>query len=75
MESLTGTFQAIHKGLVDIMYPSQPPSFFSAVDLFVYFAEYKVPPREGGYGELKNLPVPCLISLDWSVPDINFLLM
>ena len=51
------------------MYPSQPPSFFSAIDLFVYFAEYKVPPREGGYGELKNLPVPCLNSLDWLVLD------
>ena len=69
VESLTGTFQAIHKGLADIMYPGQPPSFYSANGLFVYFAEYKVPSREGGYGGLKDLPVPCLNSLDWSVPD------
>ena len=45
VESLTGTFQAIHKGLADIMYPSQPPSFFSAIKFFVYFVEYKAPSK------------------------------
>lgn len=69
MESLSGTFQAIHKGLADIMYPNEPPSFFNGNGLFVYYAEYKVPLREGASGELKDLPVPCLNSTDWRVPD------
>ena len=69
MESLSGTFQAIHKGLSDIMYPNEPQSFFSRNGLFVYFVEYKVPPREGAYGELEYLAVPCLSSIDWRVPD------
>lgn len=69
MESLSGTFQAIHKGLSDIMYPNEPPSFFSRNGLFVYFAEYKVPSRGGAYGELLYLPVPCLSSVDWRAPD------
>ena len=66
---MSGTFQAIHKGFADIMYPNEPPSFFSTNGLFVYFAEYTVPSREGDYGELNDLPVPCLNSLDWRVPD------
>lgn len=69
MESLSGTFIAIHKGLSDILYPNQSPSFFRRNCIFVFYAEYKVPSRVGTYGELKNLPVPCLTLLDWSVPD------
>ena len=69
MESLSGTFQAIHKGLADLMYPNQPPSFFTNKGLFVYFIEYKVPSSEGDYGVLVDLPVPCLNSIDWLALD------
>ena len=69
MESLSGTFQAIHKGLADLMYPNQPKSFFTNKGLFVYFAEYKVPSSEGDYGVLVDLPVPYLNSIDWLVLD------
>lgn len=65
---LSGTFQDIHKGISYIMYPNQPPSFFSKNGLFVYFAEYRVPSREGAYGGLEDLPIPCLSSIDKRVP-------
>ena len=35
----------------------------------MYFAKYKVPSREGDYEDLDDLPVPCLNSLDWLVPN------
>lgn len=69
VESLSGTFQAMHKALSDVMYPNEPASFFNKNGLFVYFAKYHVPSREGDYGMLEYIPVPCLSSIDWRVPD------
>ena len=69
VESLSGTFKAIHKGIADIMYADKPPSFFKTMGLFVYFAEYHVPRTEGTQGDLQELPVPTIRSLDWEAPD------
>ena len=69
MESLTGTFQAIHQEIADILYPSQPSSFFTKINLFVFFAQYVVPSREGLHGKLEDLSVPLIDSLEWETPD------
>ena len=50
IESLSGTFKALHKGFVDVMYVDKPPSFYKIMGIFVYFAEYRDPPREGVHG-------------------------
>lgn len=71
VESLSGTFKAIHKGIADVMYADKPPSFYKSVDLFVYFAEYRVPSREGVHGELYDIPIPTIMSLEWEAPDPN----
>ena len=69
MESLSGTFKAIHKGIADVMYADRPPSFYKSVGMFVYFAEYRVPSREGAHGELHELAVPTIRSLELEAPD------
>lgn len=69
IESLSGTFKTIHKEIADVMYPDRTASFYRKNGLFVYFAVYKVPSREGAHGELEDLPVPTLRSFDWETPD------
>lgn len=74
VESLSGTFKALHKGIADVMYADKPPSFFLQMGIFVYFAEYRVPSREGIHGELHELSVPNIISTEWEVPDPSTIL-
>ena len=37
--------------------------------IFVYFAKYRNPPREGVHRELHELPVPNITSIEWGSPD------
>lgn len=69
VESLSGTFQAIHQEFSEVLYPKQPPSFFNKSGLFIYFAKYIVPSRAGLYGQLEDIPIPLINSLDWEIPD------
>ncbi len=69
VECLSGTFKAIHKGLADVIHADKSPSFFKDNNLFVYFSQYKVPTREGACGELQELPIPSILSLEWESPD------
>lgn len=69
VESFSGTFQAIHRDLSDILYPDASMAFFHMNGLYVYYANYIVPSRVGAYGEIEHLPIPCLTSLNWEIPD------
>lgn len=59
----------MHKGIADVMYANKPPTFFKTMELFVYFAEYHVPTKDGSHGHLQDLPIPAIRSLEWEVPD------
>lgn len=37
--------------------------------MFIYFAKYIVPSRAGLYGQLEDIPIPLINSLDWEIPD------
>ena len=69
VESLIGTFQAIHKEIFGVMHTDQTSTFHGGKQLFVYKDVHKVLSREGAYGELQNLHVSCLNSLDREMPD------
>ena len=62
VESLSGTFSAIHKGISDAMYPYEMSSFFLNM-VFFFFIAYKVSSRARSYRDLEFLPILALSSL------------
>lgn len=68
VESFTGTFQAIHVELGELLYAGSLSSELVSRDIFFYSHTY-VTPRQDGYGSLSPIQLPSFDSLEWPRPD------
>lgn len=67
--SLTGTFEAMHASIGEVVLSSRTPLDLSQCRIFFFSHSYVIPSRDGGFGKLEFIPCPPLSSLEWPIPD------
>ena len=68
METLSGTFEALHTEYGKLLYAGCSANELGATEFFFYVSTYEVP-RGTGCGNLVPILTPTMDSLEWPVPD------
>lgn len=69
METLSGTFEAMHAEFGRLVYAGVSASELLDQHVFFYGGTYIVPTSKSGWGKIEPIPTPTFASPEWQIPD------